>query len=61
MGGRPSGPAAEFVLSFFRIGRIMSGVISTSEMPVLSLRILEGKCGVEPLSDVKNRLEIFIE
>ena len=53
MGGKPSGPAAEFVLSFFRIERIISGVISTSDMPLLSLRILEGTCGVEPLSDVK--------
>ena len=53
MGGRPSGPAAEFVLSFLRTRRVISGVISTSDMPLLSLRILEGKCGVVPLSDVK--------
>ena len=52
MGGRPSGPEAALIFSFLRIWKVISGVISISEMPLFILSILEGNSGVMPLSNV---------
>ena len=53
IGGRPSGPAAELVLSLARMRLTIVGVIVMSDMPGLLFSMREGNGGVMPLSCVK--------